>query len=215
MSARSFARDLGIAASVLATACSTTHKPEADPARLVPIMKAMDKNTPAPAGAPVCKPDQMVGGATMTQVTLLKIANEPANPGPEREDWINPAELDVPAARELIDPAVDETTKRQAAYELLSAPFFLVYRIDIVDAPMSIGVKDLKRGTIGSRVLRYDRKGNIECVKVLTFQNTQEVSDWAILKSNLPTIDPKVAEALRNDLRDQLLKHIPPLGRPE
>jgi hypothetical protein len=215
MSARSFARDLGIAVGVLATACSTTHKPEADPARLVPIMKAMDKNTPAPGGAPVCKPDQMVGGATMTQVTLLKIAGEPANPGPEREDWINPPELDVPAARELIDPAVDETTKRQAAYELLSAPFFLVYRIDIVDAPMSIGVKDLKRGTIGSRVFRFSRQGAIECVKVLTFQSTQEVSDWAILKSNLPTIDPKVAQALRDDLRAQLLKHIPALGRPE
>ena len=215
MSARSFARDLGIAVGVLATACSTTHKPEADPARLVPIMKAMDKNTPAPGGAPVCKPDQMVGGATMTQVTLLKIAGDTANPGPEREAWINPPELDVPAARELIDPAVGETTKRQAAYELLSAPFFLVYRIDIVDAPMSIGVKDLKRGTIGSRVFRFGRQGNIECVTVLTYQNSLEKSDWAILKSNLPTIDPKVAQALRDDLRAQLLKHIPALGRPE
>ena len=216
MSARSFVRDLGIAIGVLATACSTSHKPEADPARLVPLMKAMDKNTPAPAGAPVCKPEQMVGGATLTQGTLLKIATEPANPGPEREDWINPAELDVPAARELIDPNVDETTKRQAAYELLSAPFFLVYRIDIVDAPMAIGVKDLKRGTVGSRVLRFNSKtGDIECVKVLTFQNSLDKSDWAILKSNLPTIDPKVAEALRDDLRDQLLKHIAALGRPE
>jgi hypothetical protein len=215
MSARSFARDLGIAAAALATACSTTHKPEADPARLVPIMKAMDKNTPAPGGAPVCKPEQMVGGATMTQVTLLKISGEPANPGPEREAWINPPELDVPAARELIDPAVDETTKRQAAYELLSAPFFLVYRIDIVDAPMALGVKDLKRGTVGARVLRFGREGNIECVKVLTFQQGQDKSDAAILKSNLPTIDPKVAQALRDDLHDQLLKHIPALGRPE
>lgn len=215
MSARSFARDLGIAACVLATACSTAHKPEADPARLVPIMKAMDKNTPAPGGAPVCEPDQMVGGATLTQVTLLKIASEPANPGPEREPWINPAELDAPAARELIDPAAGEATKRQAAYELLSAPFFLVYRIDIVDAPMAIGVKDLKRGTVGARVLRYSPKGDIECVKVLTFQSSLEKSDWAILKSNLPTIDPKVAEALRDDLHDQLLKHVPALGRPE
>jgi hypothetical protein len=215
MLARSFVRDLGIAACALAAACSTNHKPEADPKRLVPIMKAMDKNTPAPGGAPVCKPEQMVGGATMTQVTLLKIAQEPANPGPEREDWINPPELDVPAARELIDPNVDETTKRQAAYELLSAPFFLVYRIDIVDAPMAIGVKDLKRGTVGSRVLRFSRKGDIECVKVLTFQNTQEKSDWAILKSNLPVIDPKVAEALRVDLHDELLRYVPALGRPE
>jgi len=213
MSARSFVRDLAIAASLLAAACSTGHKPEADPARLVPIMKAMDKNTPAPAGAPVCKPEQLVGGATMTQVTLLKIGKEPANEGPEREDWINPAELDSPAARELIDPAVDDTTKRQAAFELLSAPFFVVYRIDIVDAPMAIGVKDLKRGTVGARVLRYSPKGDIECVTVLTYQNSLEKSDWAILKSNLPTIDPKVAAALRDDLRDQLLKHIPPLGR--
>jgi hypothetical protein len=208
-------RDLGIVASALFAACSTSHKPEADPARLKPIMKAMDKNTPAPGGAPVCTPEQMIGGATLTQVTLLRIAEEPANPGPEREDWINPPELDVPAARELVDPKVDETTKRQAAFELLSAPFYLVYRIDIVDAPMAIGVKDLKRGTVGSRVLRFDRQGNIVCVKVLTFQNTQEKSDWAILKSNLPSIDPKVAEALRDDLHDQLLKHIPALGRPE
>lgn len=213
MSARSSVRDLAIAAAALATAC-TTHKPEADPKRLVPIMKAMDKNTPAPGGAPVCKPEQMVGGATMTQVTLLKISGDPANPGPEREDWINPPELDVPAARELIDPAASETTKRQAAYELLSAPFFLVYRIDIVDAPMALGVKDLKRGTVGSRVLRFDRKGDIECVKVLTFQSSREKSDWAILKSNLPAIDPKVAEALRDDLRDQLLRHVAALGRP-
>jgi hypothetical protein len=217
MSARSSVRDLAIAGVSVAAlaACSTTHKPEADPARLVPIMKAMDKNTPAPAGAPVCKPEQMIGGATMTQVTLLKISGEPANPGPERDDWINPAELDSPAARELIDPNVDDTTRRQAAYELLSAPFYLVYRIDIVDAPMAIGVKDLKRGTVGSRVLRYDRKGNIVCVKVLTFQNSVARSDWAILKSNLPTIDPKVAEALRDDLRAELLRHVPALGRPD
>jgi hypothetical protein len=204
-----------LAAGALATACSTTHKPEADPSRLVPIMRAMDKNTPAPGGAPTCRPDQMIGGATMTQVTLLKIAGDSANPGPEREDWINPPELDVPAARELIDPAASETTKRQAAYELLSAPFYLVYRIDIVDAPMALGVKDLKRGTIGARVLRFDRKGDIECVRVLTFQTSQDKSDWAILKSNLPTIDPKVAEALRADLHDQLLRHVPPLGRPD
>ncbi len=210
---RSSVHELAIAGLALAAACSTAHKPEADPARLVPLMKAMDKNTPAPGGAPVCTPAQMVGGATLTQVTLLKIANEPANHGPERDDWINPPELDSPAARELIDPAVDETTKRQAAYELLSAPFFLVYRIDIVDAPMAIGVKDLKRGTVGARALRFDRKGDIACVKVLTFQSSRDKSDWAILKSNLVVIDPKVASALRDDLRDQLEKHIAALGR--
>jgi hypothetical protein len=217
MSARSSVRSRATVAALSAclAACSTTHKPEADPARLVPIMKSMDKNTPTPGGAPTCTPDQMIGGATMTQVTLLKIASEPANPGAEREDWINPAELDSPAARELIDPAVDETTKRQAAYELLSAPFFLVYRIDIVDAPMALGIKDLKRGTVGSRVLRYDTQGNIVCVKVMNFQSSLAKSDWAILKSNLAVIDPKVAAELRDDLRAQMLKHVRALGRPE
>ena len=215
MSARSFVPNLGIALAALATACTATHKPEADPDRLTPIMAAMDKNTPAPGAAPGCTPDQMIGGATMTQVTLLKIAHEPANIGPTRDDWINPAELDSPAARELIDPNIDETTKRQAAYELLSAPFFLVYRIDIVDAPMALGIKDLKRGTVGSRVLRYDTQGDIVCVKVMNFQSSLAKSDWAILKSNLAVIDPKVAAELRDDLRAQMLKHVRALGRPE
>lgn len=202
------------AAACLAAACSTSHKPEADPARLAPIMKAMDRNTPVPGGAPTCTPDQMIGGATMTQVTLLKIAGEPANPGPERDAWINPPELDSPAARELIDPSVDETTKRQAAYELLSAPFFLVYRVDIVDAPMALGVKDLKRGTIGARALRYDTHGNIVCVKLMTFQSSLAKSDRAILKSNLAVMDPKVAAELRDDLREQLFRYVRSLGRP-
>ena len=61
---------LGVAVGALVVGCSTSHKPEADPARLVPIMKAIDKNTPAPGGAPVCKPEQMIGGATLTQVAM-------------------------------------------------------------------------------------------------------------------------------------------------
>ena len=223
MSALSFTRDLdasvrrglAVCLGVAAAACSTTHKPEADPARLTPIMQAMDRNTPAPGGAPECTSAQMIGGATMTQLTLLKIARQPPNIGPEREDWINPLELDSPAARELIDPGIDDSVRRQAAYELLSAPFYLVYRIDTVDAPMAIGVKDLKRGTIGMRALRFDRKGSIECVKVLMFQNSRDKSDWAIVKSNLAVMDPKISAALRDDLRDQLLKHIPALGRPD
>jgi len=202
-----------LAALAALAACSSQHKPEANPERLKPILKAMDHNTPTPGGAPTCRGDQMIGGATMTQVTLLKIAGEPANPGPEREDWINPAELDSPAARELIDPALDESTRWQAAYELLGAPFYLVYRIDLVDAPMALGVKDLKRGTIGARALRYDRNGNIVCLRLLQFQSSRDKSDWAILKSNLPVMDPKIAEALRADLRDQLLRRVAALGR--
>lgn len=214
MSGRSFTHSgPWLGALALMAACSTSHKPEADPARVVSLMKTMDKNTPAPGAAPMCKSEQLIGGATLTQVTLLKIAGEPANPGPEREAWINPSELDSPAARELVDANTDDTVKRQAAYELLSAPFFLVYRIELVDAPMALGVKDLKRGTVGARVLRYSRTGEIECLRVMTFQNSEERSDWAILKSNLPTLDPKVVQALRDDLKAQFLKRVPALGR--
>ncbi|HET9624854.1 MAG TPA: hypothetical protein VFP84_25980 [Kofleriaceae bacterium] len=216
MSARSSARSAALAAAWLAAAaCASKHKPEADPQRLVPIMQAIDKNTPAPGGAPDCEPEQMIGGATMTMLTALKIGHEEPDAGPTRELWINPPELDSPAARELIDPSTDDDTKRHAAYELLSAPFYLVYRVDLVDAPMAIGIKDLKRGTVSTRVLRYDREGKIECVRVMVFQQTLEKSDWAILKSNLPTIDPKVRDVLRDDLRDLMLKNVAALGRPK
>ncbi|TMQ22466.1 MAG: hypothetical protein E6J91_01345 [Deltaproteobacteria bacterium] len=208
------ARRIAVCLTALA-ACSSTHKPEADPVRLDPIFKAIDRNTPTPGAAPICSPKEMIGGATMTQLTLLRISNVPPNPGPEREDWINPPELDSPAARELIDPSTDDTTRRQAAYELLSAPFYLVYRVDVVDAPMALGVKDLKRGTVSLRALRFDRQGNIVCAKVVAFQNTLEKNDWAITKSNLAVMDPKISAALRDDLRDQLLKHVAALGRPD
>lgn len=215
MSARSSVRDLGLLACLAAAACSTTHKPEADPARIAKVLKAIDQHTPGPGDVPDCKPAEMIGGATLTQVTLLKIADVPAHPGAEREDWMNPPELDSPAARELIDPAVDETTKRQAAYELLSAPFILVYRIELVDAPMAIGLKDIRRGTVSMRALRFDREGNSVCGKVVTYQQSLAKSDWAIVKSNLAVMDPKVSKVLRDDLHDLLLKHVAALGRPD
>jgi hypothetical protein len=217
MSARSFAHDLGVIAAPLAcfaaAACSTDHKPEADPARVAAIMKTIDRNTPGPGDVPDCKPADMIGGATMTQLTMLKIGGIPATPGAERDDWINPAELDSPAARELLDPAVPEITKRQAAYELLSAPFYLVYRVDLVEAPMAMGIKDLRRGVVSMRALRYDRQGKSVCGKFVTFQQTLAKSDWAIVKSDLAVMDPKVAKVLRDDLHEVMLKHVAALGR--
>ena len=47
------------------------------------------------------------------------------------------------------------------------------------------------------------------------FQQSLAKSDWAIVKSNLAVIDPKVAKVLRDDLRDLLLKHVAALGRPD
>ena len=87
MLARSSVRDLAVAlAAIAAAACNSNHKPEADPERLVPLVKTIDKNTPTPGAAPDCTPDHMIGGATMTQVSLLKIEREPDNPGATRQD---------------------------------------------------------------------------------------------------------------------------------
>jgi hypothetical protein len=198
-----------------ASACSTAHKPEADPKRIIDLLKTIDHNVPGPGGAPDCKPDDLIGGASMTMLTLDRITGSPPNPGPTREDWINPPELDSPAARELIDDKADDLVKRQATYELLSAPFYLIFAVDLVDAPMANGIKDLKRGMVATRALRFDRNGAPVCIKVMEFQQSLEKSDWAILKSNLPTIDPKVRSVLREDLRSLMLKHVAALGRPD
>lgn len=210
MLARSFALEIGL---VALAACNTSHKPEADPARITTLAKAMDKNSPGLGVGRACTPDDLIGGASMTQVTMLKLAQATINAGPEREEWTNPHELDSPAALELIDDQTDETTKRQAAYELLSAPFFIVYRADMVDAPMALKVKDLKRGTVGYHVVRYNQKGELDCASVMMIQNSKAKSDWAILKSNLAVMDPQVSAELRADMKSELLKEVAALGR--
>jgi len=208
-------RDLGVLACIAAAAaCNNNHKPEADPARITALMKKAEKNGPSIGDVRECKPNEMIGGATMTQLTLVKLADVPPTPGAERDDWINPAELDSPAARELIDPKADDTTKRQAAYELLSAPFYLVYRVDVVAAPMAIGIKDLRRGLVNMTAVRYDRQGTCECATPVSIQNTLDKTDWSIAKSNLAVMDPKVSAVLRDDLHAQMLKHVAALGRP-
>ena len=65
----------------------------------------------------------MTGGATMTWRTLLVLAGAPIAKDPEHAEWINPPELDAPAARTLVDPKADPTAARQAAAALLAAPF--------------------------------------------------------------------------------------------
>ena len=123
MSARSSAPSTAaVALAIAAAACSTKHKPEADPARLKPIMRAIDRNAPAPGAVPMCKPEQMIGGATLTQVTVLKLGEDTANPGAERADWINPPELDSPAARELIDSLTTTAPFSRCATPTRSSP---------------------------------------------------------------------------------------------
>ena len=169
----------------------------------------MVENVPAPVAVPTCKPEELIG-APMTRRTLLLIDHRELEKIAELSDWMNPTELDAPAARVLSDPTADETAKRRATAELLAAPAYLIYRLDMVAAPMALGVKDLKIGTIGGRLIRYDKSGNPSCVVLFTFQNDKEKSDSAIARSrNAAVVDPAIAKEMRDDLHEQFLIHAP------
>jgi hypothetical protein len=198
-------------ALVAGLACiSACHRPrEADPAKFRVIADRMANNVPAPVAVPTCKPEELVG-APMTRRTLLQIDNRELEKIPELSDWMNPTELDAPAARVLVDPAADETAKRRATAELFAAPAYLIYRLDMIAAPIALGVRDLKIGTIGGRLIRYDKAGAPVCVVLFTFQNDKEKSDMAIARSRAAAVvDPEVAKEMRDDLHEQYLKNAP------
>lgn len=214
MSGRSSARDVvvgaGIACAVALAGCGKhgPSKPEADPAKVSKLAAVMANNTPTPAAVRECTPNDLDGGLPMTFRSLLLLGHQKLPTRPEESDWINPTELDAPAVRTLID-SKDEKLRRQAAAELLAAPFFITYKVDYVNAPMALQVKELKIGTIGTRVIRYEKTGIPSCVQVFFFQNDQKVSDDAIAVSDKAQIDPAVAKILRDDLHAQYIKLAP------
>jgi hypothetical protein len=213
MSARS---SLHSALLLALIACGNKAKaPEADPAQITAIAKQMVKSFPGP-GAKECDGKDVVGGATFTATTFLTLAGSTYDKAkPEYQDYVNPHELDSPAARTLLDDKATAQQKRQAAAEMLSAPFYLVYHVDLVNAPMALEVKELKRGTVGARAVRFDKTGMAQCVRVFYFQNDKALNEEMIKKSNQAVIDPAVAKALRDDLRVQMLKRIPALTLPQ
>lgn len=186
-------------------------KPEADPAEVEKLATVMARNVPTPAAARDCTHDDLEGGATMTFRTLMQLGKQKLSDRPEEAAWINPVELDHPAARALIDPKPDAPKKaaRHAAAELLAATHWVAYKVDLVNAPMALGVKELKIGTIHTRVVRYEKNGVPGCVLIFNFQNDKALSDEAIAKSEQATIDPAVAKLLREDLAAQYLKLAP------
>ncbi len=202
--------------SVLLAACSkSAASPEADPEKVVALAKNMARNVPLPAGIRTCKYEEVVGaGATLTRHTLLQLGNETIEKRPENEEWVNPAELDSPAARELIDPNSAPDLRRRAAAELLSAPYFLIYWIDLVDEPLALGVKDFKKGTVGARALRYDHNGRLQCVQVFLWGADPAKRQWAIAKTNLPAVSAEVKQGMQQDVRAQLLLRVAGLGAP-
>jgi hypothetical protein len=151
----------------------------------------------------------------MTASSFFKLAEYQPSKKPEYAEWVNPAELDSPAARTLTDPKASTKAKRQAAAELLAAPFYLVYHVDLVNAPMALEVKELKRGTVGARAIRFDKAGNAVCARVFYWRNDKAKSDKAIEKSNKALIDPAVAQELREDLRFEMLKRVGVLALPQ
>jgi hypothetical protein len=203
-----------VATAVLAIAAcgksSAKKKPEADPSIAKALAAKMANEVPAPAAVRDCSTDDLTGGATMTFRTLAVIAGLPLPAEkPEYAEWINPPELDAPAARTLIDPAAAPLAKRQAAAELIAAPFWVAYKVDMVNAPMALGVKELKIGTIATRVIRYEKTGLPSCSIVFFFQNDKAISDDAIAKSDKAVIDPAIARLLREDLTAQYIKQAP------
>jgi len=209
MSARSSARNaLALLAALAACGKNAPKKPEADPAVVAKLTGKMAREIPSPAAVRDCTPQDLDGGTTMTFRSLMLLAKLKLPDRPEEADWINPSELDSPSVRTLLD-GKNVTATRQAAAEFLAAPFYIAYRVDHVNAPMALGIKELKIGTIGTRVIRYEKTGLPGCVMVFFFQNDQKVSDDAIEVSDKANIDPAVAKILRDDLTQQWIKQAP------
>jgi hypothetical protein len=188
---------------------SAPKKPEADPKQVKALATKMAHEVPTPAAVRDCTPDDLTGGATMTFRTLMILGDRKLSDQPEEAPWINPPELDAPAARTLVDPAATPLAARQAAAELLAAPFWVAYKVDMVNAPLALGVKELKQGTVGTRVIRYEKTGIPSCALVFFFQNDKAVSDDAIAKTDKATVDPAIAKLLRDDLIAQWIKLAP------
>jgi hypothetical protein len=182
--------------------------PEADPAKVAKLAQVMIKNIPPPAGARDCT----VGDLHATPLTARALFQLGAEPLPEKvpeyDEWVNPPELDAPAARVLLDKAASETDRRRAAAALLGAKTFIVYKVEMVNVPIALEVKELKRGALGMRAIGYDAKGNATCLLVFTVQNDNKVAEWAMDQSDKALIDPAIAKAVRDDLGKQLQARI-------
>ena len=187
-----------------------TSAPTADPAQIAPLASQMARNVPVPLAVPTCTAADLTGLPDVTYRTLRQLAGLPLADTPELADWINPAQLDAPAAHALADPSTDDARKRAAAGELLAARAWLVHDVTFVGAPLALGVKELKIGTVNTVIVRYDRATTKPtCTQLFSFQNNRATSDWAIKVSDQPLVDPRVQKVLRDDLAAQYLKLVP------
>jgi hypothetical protein len=184
-------------------------KPEADPAEVGKLAAKMARDIPTPAALRECTEAELRGGVTVTYRTLLALAGTRIAETAELASWINTPALESPEIHTLADDKAEDKARRQAAAQALAAPFWVVYKVDHVNAPLALGVKELKIGTVGTRVIRYEPTGAPACVLVFFFQNDKAVSDDAIARTDKATVDPEIARALREDLADRFAKLAP------
>ena len=182
-------------------------RPDGDPAKIEALAKRMIVNVPVPAAARQCSIGDLLG-TQLTITTVLRLAHDPVPERFEYADWVNPPELDAPEARVLLDPKATEEDRRAAAGTLLAAKTFIVMKPEMVNVPLALEVKEMKRGALGMRAIGYDAAGTPTCIHVFTVRNDKAVSEWAMDKSDKAIIDPAIAKALRDDLKQQLLKQI-------
>lgn len=178
--------------------------PTADPGKVHALAAQMIQNTPVMAAVPVCNDADFTGATTITSRSLELLAQEPVPKDPEHAEWIHPPQLDDPAVRTFL-----ATPTREAAADVLAAKKWMVYRVEMVNAPIALGEKELKIGTVGTRIIVYDKTGLPTCARVFNFQNDKAKSDWAIKNADHIVIPPEVAKAMRDDLAEQFVKLAP------
>jgi hypothetical protein len=201
---------IALSASAACGKSSAKKKPEADPALVKALAAKMAHAVPSPAALRDCSGDDLTGGVPMTFRSLVVLAGLPLpQDKPEYAAWINPPALEAPEVATLVAGTSTPLEQRQAAAVLVNAPFWVAYKVDMVNAPMALGVKELKTGTVATRVIRYEKTGIPSCALVFFFQNDKAISDDAIAKSDKATIDPAIAKMLREDLTAQFIKQAP------
>ncbi len=208
MSARSSLHSaLALLTAIAACGGKKPGGPEGDPAKVTELAKKMVTNVPPPAGARPCTIGDLLG-TQLTMTTLLRLAKDPVPDKFEYQEFVNPPSLDAPAASVLLDAKSVDDARRAAAGTLLAAKTFIVIKTEMVNVPMALGVKEMKRGALGMRAIGYDTTGTPTCIHVFTVRNDKQLSEWAMDHSDKPLIDPAVAKALRDDLTVQLVKTI-------
>ncbi len=197
---------LGLALALGLVGACTKKAPEADPEKVRALADRLLRITPPLAGVRACAEADYENPA-LSLVTAVELAKETMPDRPEFERWINPPEIDSPAFRTLLD-SNDETARRRAAYQLLHAKGYILYRVDMVNVPLALEVKELKRGAVGVRAVGFDKQDNVICVRNFTVQNDNDKAEWAMKITTRPIVDPMVAKALRDDLTVQIKERI-------